>query len=158
VQTPAEEVVRREEENQTGRIREEFEVCASTEESRRYEAQAVAEITALESSSTEVASELTQNQNEMVGGTEDMTANWKNIRDSIAGSAAKPAFAKEEVREIETAPVEAEVVAAEAKGSPSSSGAADPRAIANIVDSVLAELRPKIVEEIAKKLADPKKS
>ncbi len=37
-------------------------------------------------------------------------------------------------------------------------GATDPRAIASIVDSVLAELRPKIVEEIAKKLADPKKS
>ena len=34
----------------------------------------------------------------------------------------------------------------------------DPRAIASIVDSVLAELRPKIVEEIAKKLAgDAKK-
>jgi CheY-like chemotaxis protein len=33
------------------------------------------------------------------------------------------------------------------------SGTADPSAIANIVDSVLADLRPKIVEEIAKKLA-----
>jgi len=35
--------------------------------------------------------------------------------------------------------------------------ATDPTAIANIVDSVLAELRPKIVEEIARKLADTKK-
>jgi hypothetical protein len=37
------------------------------------------------------------------------------------------------------------------------SSASDPKAIASIVDSVLAELRPKIVEEIAKKLADSKK-
>jgi hypothetical protein len=38
------------------------------------------------------------------------------------------------------------------------SGATDPSAIASIVDSVLAELRPKIVEEIAKKkLSDTKK-
>jgi hypothetical protein len=38
-----------------------------------------------------------------------------------------------------------------------SSGVPDPRAIASIVDSVLAELRPKIVEEIAKKLSEPNK-
>jgi CheY-like chemotaxis protein len=94
-------------------------------------------------------------ENDIVGGTEDMAANWKNIRDSIAGSAAKPAVAKEEIRDVEPAQPEGEPVATE---NMSSSGAADPRAIANIVDSVLAELRPKIVEEIARKLADPKKS
>jgi len=87
----------------------------------------------------------------IVGGTEDMAANWKNIRDSIAGAAAKPAAAKEEIHEVEPSPSPA---TAEAPGA----GAADPKAIANIVDSVLAELGPKIVEEIAKKLADPKKS
>lgn len=92
-------------------------------------------------------------ETEIVGGTEDMAANWKNIRDSIAGAAAKPAVAKEETRELD--PTHAQGTAApEATGS----GAADPKAIANIVDTVLAELRPKIVEEIAKKLADPKKS
>jgi hypothetical protein len=32
-------------------------------------------------------------------------------------------------------------------------GASDPNSIASIVDSVLADLRPRIVEEIAKKLA-----
>jgi hypothetical protein len=82
-----------------------------------------------------------------------MAANWKNIRDSIAGGAAKPALAKEETREVESGQPEAK-----AASGPPASGAADPKAIANIVDSVLAELRPKIVEEIAKKLADPKKS
>jgi len=92
-------------------------------------------------------------ETEIVGGTEDMAANWKNIRDSIAGAAAKPAVATEETREVESSHAEAT-----AATETTASGAADPRAIANIVDSVLAELRPKIVEEIAKKLADPKKS
>jgi len=36
-------------------------------------------------------------------------------------------------------------------------GSADPKAIASIVEGVLAELRPKIVEEIARRLAEPKK-
>ncbi len=95
-------------------------------------------------------------ETDIVGGTEDMAANWKNIRDSIA-AAPKPAVAKEETREIEPVKSAVESVTA-APGSMPTSGAADPRAIASIVDSILAELRPKIVEEIAKKLADPKKS
>lgn len=35
--------------------------------------------------------------------------------------------------------------------------ATDPTAIANIVDSVLAELKPKLMEEIARKMAREKK-
>ena len=91
---------------------------------------------------------------EISGGVEDMAASWKNIRDSIAtGGAAKAAPAKEK----------GEVRAADAGAAPTApepgphSSASDPKAIASIVDSVLAELRPKIVEEIAKKLADSKK-
>ena len=87
-----------------------------------------------------------------------MAANWKNIRDSIAGAAPKPALAKEETREIQPVKSEVEPVASAPESAPPTFGAADPRAIANIVESVLAELRPKIVEEIAKKLADSKKS
>jgi hypothetical protein len=55
---------------------------------------------------------------------------------------------------VETAPKTEDApkaMAAAADGA--HSGATDPSAIANIVDSVLADLRPKIVEEIAKKLA-----
>jgi CheY-like chemotaxis protein len=92
------------------------------------------------------------------GGVEDMAASWKNIRDSIAtGGAAKaaPAKEKEELRPTETAPEEPTV--APVSTSSTHSPASDPKAIASIVDSVLAELRPKIVEEIAKKLADSKK-
>jgi CheY-like chemotaxis protein len=96
---------------------------------------------------------------EISGGVEDMAASWKNIRDSIAsGGGAKPAAAKEK---DEAPPVDAAVETREsATASPAPatiSSATDPKAIASIVDSVLAELRPKIVEEIARKLADSKK-
>ena len=92
------------------------------------------------------------------GGTEEMVAQWKNIRDSIAGAAAKPVTAKEPVYEVgPTPPVTEPAVVATAEVAPAAAGATDPTAIASIVDSVLAELRPKIVQEIARKLADPKK-
>jgi hypothetical protein len=85
-----------------------------------------------------------------------MVANWKNIRDSIAGAAPKRAPSKEDIP-VEPVKAEAEPVAAAPHDS-APSGAADPKAIASIVDSVLAELRPRIVEEIAKKLSgDTKK-
>lgn len=86
-----------------------------------------------------------------------MVANWKNIRDSIAGAAPKRAPSKEDVP-VEPVKAEAEPVAVSSHDTPPKPSAADPTAIASIVDSVLAELRPRIVEEIAKKLsADPKK-
>ena len=87
---------------------------------------------------------------------EVMAASWKNIRDSIAGAAAKPAPTKEEFRDVEPAPVDHNAVAP-VEPSTRQFKASDPTSIANIVDSVLAELRPKIVEEIARKLADSKK-
>jgi hypothetical protein len=97
--------------------------------------------------------------NEIVGGTEVMAANWKNIRDSIAGAAAKSAPSKEHFQEPETMKSDPDAITPLASESARASlGATDPTAIANIVESVLAELRPKIVEEIARKLADPKKS
>ena len=89
-------------------------------------------------------------------GAEDMVANWKNIRDSIAGAAPKRAPSKEDVP-VEPVKSEIEPMAA-APHDTVPAGAADPKAIASIVDSVLAELRPRIVEEIAKKLSgDTKK-
>ena len=86
-----------------------------------------------------------------------MAANWKNIRDSIAGAAAKPAPAKEDFREPTQAQSEPEAASAVTASEKPSSAATDPKAIASIVESVLAELRPKIVEEIAKKIAESKK-
>ena len=83
-------------------------------------------------------------------------AHWRQIRDSAVGPAFDshaPEVAATEFREIHhDAPAEAEaatpVAAAPAAG--------DPNAIASIVDSVLAELRPKLVQEIAKKLSEKK--
>lgn len=95
---------------------------------------------------------------EKSGGTEEMVAQWKNIRDPIAGAADKPATAKEPVYEVRPKPPITEpAVVATTEARPAAAAATDPTAIASIVDSVLAELRPKIVQEIARKLADSKK-
>jgi CheY-like chemotaxis protein len=111
--------------------------------------------TTVAASATETAAAEISGENEIVGGTEDMAANWKNIRDSIAGAAAKPAPAKEDFREPELAKPEPEAPAPVAASE--KTAATDPQAIASIVESVLAELRPKIVEEIARKIAESKK-
>jgi CheY-like chemotaxis protein len=98
-------------------------------------------------------------ETEVPGGSEIMAANWKNIRDSIAGAAAKPAPTKEEFDHAE--PVKSESAKSQADPitpAPSEkTPTTDAKAIASIVDSVLAELRPRIVEEIARKLGDPRK-
>jgi CheY-like chemotaxis protein len=99
--------------------------------------------------------------------------NWKHIRESFVGSrplapaAESPAEAKPEheeksaavqstgadavaeLPEIEAEPVESEEATSDAPEESS--------AIASIVDSMLAELRPKLVEEIAKKMNSEKK-
>lgn len=101
-----------------------------------------------------ITDDSTLHDSQTSGGVEDMAASWKNIRDSIAtgsGAKAAPAKEKEEFCPVETAIPESSTPETRA------SAASDPKAIASIVDSVLAELRPKIVEEIAKKLADSKK-
>jgi CheY-like chemotaxis protein len=75
-------------------------------------------------------------------------SNWHQIR--TATPAAKDAVeaAKQAEPVTEEAP---KAMAAAADGAPKP--VPDPTAIANIVDSVLADLRPKIVEEISKKLS-----
>jgi len=55
--------------------------------------------------------------------------------------------------EFVAAPQEAPMAMAAAAAADGTASARDARAIANIVDSVLADLRPKILEEITKKLA-----
>jgi hypothetical protein len=90
----------------------------------------------------------------------DGNVGFKMIRQSPAGAQApKSAPTKETFENPEAEPAAMAAAAAadaQAPAVPPSGAAPDPRAIANIVDSVLAELRPKIVEEIAKKLADTK--
>lgn len=85
--------------------------------------------------------------------------NWKQIRDSIVGSNLTEQIAEVAAAEIKAADSEAaqaEATAASQEESSDESG--EPSAIASIVDSVLAELKPKLVEEIARKMNAEKKS
>ncbi len=85
--------------------------------------------------------------------------NWQNVRDSILGSpiaeqisevAAETLKKTEQVQQ--TTPK-----AGSASASSEAPATGNPTAIANIVDSVLAELKPKLMEEIAKSLGKDKK-
>ena len=109
----------------------------------------VAEITAIAAS-------------EAAAGEDDMSkergksgkSNWHQIRTGAPAAASTDVVeaAKQAESVTEEAP-KAMAAAAAAESTPVPGAAADPGAIASIVDSVLADLRPKIVEEIAKKLA-----
>ena len=81
-------------------------------------------------------------------------SNWHHIHTapaSVGASNDVVEAAKQAAAGAEESP-KAMAAAAAAEGSASAS-ATDARTIASIVDSVMADLRPKIVEEIAKKLA-----
>jgi CheY-like chemotaxis protein len=99
-----------------------------------------------------------------MGKHSDSGLGFKMIRQSPAGSksAAGAAPVSKETFDVPVSASEPAVMAAAAAAEtapavpPMPATAPDPRAIASIVDSVLAELRPKIVEEIAKKLAESK--
>jgi hypothetical protein len=73
--------------------------------------------------------------------------------------AGKTKSGKSDLQQTQTSAVEQTKPAAEtaskamAAAADSSASANDARTIANIVDSVMADLRPRIVEEIARKLA-----
>jgi len=118
------------------------------------------------------ASEHYTEETDHAGGMDDMGKNsegfgFKMIRQSPAGTSkgtAKPETVLKENYEPAAAAAPEPAAMAAAAAAESAPAVApgpaptDPRAIASIVDSVLAELRPKIVEEIAKKLAgDAKK-
>ncbi|MGB6384694.1 MAG: response regulator [Terriglobales bacterium] len=106
---------------------------------------------------TTVVAEENQDSSSDSGGEDSMgkdgkKSNWHQIRTAPTGAAANSNLveaAKEAASSTEEAP-KAMAAAAAAEGSAS---ATDASTIASIVDSVMADLRPKIVEEIAKKLA-----
>jgi hypothetical protein len=82
-------------------------------------------------------------------------SNWHQMRTapaSVAASGDVVEAAKQAEHGAEEAP-KAMAAAAAAEGGAASAFATDASTIASIVDSVLADLRPKIVEEIARKLA-----
>lgn len=78
----------------------------------------------------------------------DAWEKWQNVRETVLNSPVA-----EQITEVAAASLKN---AAELPGE-SMAHASNPTNIANIVDSVLAELKPKLVEEIAKKLGKDKK-
>jgi len=78
---------------------------------------------------------------------------WHQIRTGSAAAGTQDVVEAKQAEPVEEAP-KAMAAAATAESAPAASAASpDASTIASIVDSVLADLRPKIVEEIAKKLA-----
>jgi CheY-like chemotaxis protein len=117
---------------------------------------------------TPVTAEENQDSSSDVGGREAMgkavkaksgKSKWHQIRTAPTSAAANSDVvdaAKQAEHAAEEAPKAMAAAAAAAQGSATSSPAAsvpDASTIASIVDSIMADLRPKIVEEIAKKLA-----
>jgi CheY-like chemotaxis protein len=105
-----------------------------------------------ESSASSVPEEVTQEREAELAAA---WANWRQVRESLAS----PQFVSQVA---DTAAAEfKETHTHENPGAPSDPDSAastpeNPGAISNIVDSVLAELKPKLVEEIAKKLGKEK--
>ena len=90
--------------------------------------------------------------------------NWKQIRESIVGSGITAQIADVAAAELKAVDQPAEPPATQTEPesenttAPSSSDSkAESAAIASIVDSVLAELKPKLVEEIARKMTSNRK-
>lgn len=79
-------------------------------------------------------------------------SNWHQIRTAVPGAAPGTNLV-EAAKQAESASEESPKAMAAAAAEGSSASAPDAGTIASIVDSVMADLRPKIVEEIAKKLA-----
>jgi twitching motility two-component system response regulator PilH len=90
--------------------------------------------------------------------------NWKQIRESFVSAEPSAPVAEAPAREATTAQeeapaeveVEAETDSVEVEAAPSEAPG-ESTTIASIVDTMLAELRPKLVEEIAKKMNSEKK-
>ena len=127
----------------------------------RDEIKAAAEQNGESADGVAAGSESNQDSSSEAGGRESMSkdgkaksgkANWHQIHTAPTGAAAT-GDVLEAAKQAEPVAEEApKAMAAAAEGS-SSMSATDARTIASIVDSVMADLRPKIVEEIAKKLA-----
>jgi CheY-like chemotaxis protein len=127
----------------------------------REEIKAAAEPSGEPADEAAAGPESNQDTSSEVGGRESMgtngktksgKSNWHRIHTAPASAAASDVVeaAKQAEHTAEEAP---RVMAAAAAEGSASASAPDASAIASIVDRVMADLRPKIVEEIAKKLA-----
>jgi hypothetical protein len=95
---------------------------------------------------------------ELAESTAAAWASWRQIRSDEPRTAETSKSRRQDDDEQAAPPAQAAMaVAAGAEKRPEEAAqASDPRAIASIVDSVMAELRPKIVEEISRKLGEKK--
>jgi CheY-like chemotaxis protein len=130
-------------------------------------ASAVAEVTAGWNNSEDSGTHETaqKKDSELAATTAAAWASWRQIRETAdSGASENPERAKD--FEVENPPAAeresaAMAVAAGAEKSPEEGSAADStdeaKNIASLVDRVMAELRPRIVAEISKKLASEKK-
>ncbi len=132
--------------------------AAVTSELSKVEATAERDVEPV--SETTAAEEEDQNSSSDAGGQESMgkdikksgKSNWHQIR-TAPGGAAAGADVVEAAKQAEHGAEEPPKAMAAAAAEGSSASTADASTIAGIVDSIMADLRPKIVEEIAKKLA-----
>jgi hypothetical protein len=140
----------------------------STPESQPEASPAMAETAPSESAVGGLANMAEKKESDLVATTAAAWASWRQIREtgSPSGNGAGPAKVdKQQDQDQDDEPAHspetaAMAVAAGAEKSPEeavAASSAESKAIANIVDSVLAELRPKIAEEIARKLSAEKK-
>ena len=84
-------------------------------------------------------------------------ANWKQVRESVVGSQLSSQIA-DSVAELKESRVEAQPEShPESQPESSSAPGEESSDIANIVDSVLADLKPKLMAEIARKMGKEKK-
>jgi CheY-like chemotaxis protein len=88
--------------------------------------------------------------------------NWRHIRDTVVGTELTSQIADAAAAQLkdiqeQSAPVPSETAKPEsAESTPPATASSDSNSIASIVDSVLAELKPKLVEEIARKMGGEK--
>jgi CheY-like chemotaxis protein len=108
--------------------------------------------------------EMAKKESEIAATTAAAWASWRQIRETgdpraKSPEAAKSSQAEDEEESEEPRDAAAMAVAAGAENRPTEATEeteADPDAIASIVDSVLAQMRPKIVEEISRKMGKKK--
>jgi two-component system chemotaxis response regulator CheY len=120
-----------------------------------------ASVTATAEAAAPVARDAAKQESDIAANTAAAWASWRRIRESAVPQAQPAAPSAKEVEDNSSGPQDsaAMAVAAGAEKSPEEASAASDAApesetdgIANIVDSVLAEMRPKIYEEISRKM------
>jgi len=142
---------------------EEFATATFADAVGKDEVEATEENEESVSGTTAAVAEENQDSSSDAGGEESMgkdvksksgKANWHQIHTPAAAAAAGSDVveaAKQAEHAAEESPKAMAAAAAEGTAAPAS--ATDASTIASIVDSVMADLRPRIVEEIARKLA-----